>query len=109
MSQDNKHNDNKNNENELNKLYNRLKNMDRQKVEETLEYLDKGSPKLNWMYITLAVVIIFLLIWLITTISPNEDPAEWNASEELNIQLTDMESRISELEDQVESLEEANN
>lgn len=102
--------DQKNNENDLNELYNRLKNMDRQKVEETLEYLDKGSPKLNWLYITLAVAIIFLLIWLIMVMNPNEDVAPTiDTAEEIYLQITDLESRIEVLEDQVESLEEANN
>ncbi|QOQ78793.1 hypothetical protein [Aerococcus urinaeequi] len=100
----------KNNENDLNELYNRLKNMDRQKVEETLEYLDKGSPKLNWLYITLAVAIIFLLIWLIMVMNPNEDVAPTiDSSEEINLQIQEMESRIESLEGQVDSLEEANN
>lgn len=98
--------DQKNNENDLNELYNRLKNMDRQKVEETLEYLDKGSPKLNWLYITLAVAIIFLLIWLIMVMNPNEDVAPTiDSSEEINLQIHDMESRISELESKVSELE----
>lgn len=102
--------DQKNNENDLNELYNRLKNMDRQKVEETLEYLDKGSPKLNWLYITLAVAIIFLLIWLIMVMNPNEDVAPTiDTAEEINLQIQDMETRIEALEGQVESLEEANN
>lgn len=100
----------KNNENDLNELYNRLKNMDRKKVDETLEYLDKGSPKLNWLYITLAVAIIFLLIWLIMIMNPNADVAPTiDTAEEVNLQITDLESRIEVLEDQVESLEEANN
>ena len=100
----------KNNENDLNELYNRLKNMDRQKVEETLEYLDKGSPKLNWLYITLAVAIIFLLIWLIMVMNPNEDVAPTiDSSKEINLQIQEMESRIEALEGQVDSLEEANN
>lgn len=102
--------DQKNNENDLNELYNRLKNMDRQKVEETLEYLDKGSPKLNWLYITLAVAIIFLLIWLIMVMNPNEDVAPTiDSSKEINLQIQEMESRIEALESQVDSLEEANN
>lgn len=102
--------DQKNNENDLNELYNRLKNMDRQKVEETLEYLDKGSPKLNWLYITLAVAIIFLLIWLIMVMNPNEDVAPTiDSSKEINLQIQEMESRIEALEGQVNSLEEANN
>ncbi|MCT1797119.1 hypothetical protein [Aerococcus viridans] len=102
--------DQKNNENDLNELYNRLKNMDRQKVEETLEYLDKGSPKLNWLYITLAVAIIFLLIWLIMVMNPNEDVAPTiDSSKEINLQIQEMESRIEALEGQVDSLEEANN
>lgn len=102
--------DQKNNENDLNELYNRLKNMDRQKVEETLEYLDKGSPKLNWLYITLAVAIIFLLIWLIMVMNPNEDVAPTiDSSEEINLQIQEMESRIEALEGQVDSLEKANN
>ncbi|MEC1385864.1 hypothetical protein [Aerococcus viridans] len=96
----------KNNENDLNELYNRLKNMDRKKVDETLEYLDKGSPKLNWLYITLAVAIIFLLIWLIMVMNPNEDVAPTiDRSEEINLQIYDMESRISELESKVSELE----
>ena len=96
----------KNNENDFNELYNRLKNMDRKKVDETLEYLDKGSPKLNWLYITLAVAIIFLLIWLIMVMNPNEDVAPTNGrSEEINLQIYDMESRISELESKVSELE----
>jgi len=100
----------KNNENDLNELYNRLKNMDRKKVDETLEYLDKGSPKLNWLYITLAVAIIFLLIWLIMVMNPNEDVAPTiDTAEEINLQIQDMETRIEALEGQVESLEEANN
>ncbi|WP_290491785.1 MULTISPECIES: hypothetical protein [unclassified Aerococcus] len=100
----------KNNENDLNELYNRLKNMDRKKVDETLEYLDKGSPKLNWLYITLAVAIIFLLIWLIMVMNPNEDVAPTNGrSEEINLQIQEMETRIEALESQVESIEEANN
>ncbi|MFE0442275.1 hypothetical protein ACFW0C_06530 [Aerococcus sp. NPDC058936] len=100
----------KNNENDLNELYNRLKNMDRQKVEETLEYLDKGSPKLNWLYITLAVAIIFLLIWLIMVMNPNEDVAPTiDTAEEINLQIQEMETRIEALESQVESLEEGNN
>ncbi|MFW5445395.1 hypothetical protein ACN7UQ_04160 [Aerococcus urinaeequi] len=100
----------KNNENDLNELYNRLKNMDRKKVDETLEYLDKGSPKLNWLYITLAVAIIFLLIWLIMVMNPNEDVAPTiDSSEEINLQIQEMESRIEALEGQVDSLEEANN
>lgn len=98
--------DQKNNENDLNELYNRLKNMDRQKVEETLEYLDKGSPKLNWLYITLAVAIIFLLIWLIMVMNPNEDVAPTiDTAEEINLQITDLEIRISELESKVSELE----
>lgn len=98
--------DQKNNGNDLNELYNRLKNMDRQKVEETLEYLDKGSPKLNWLYITLAVAIIFLLIWLIMVMNPNEDVAPTiDSSKEINLQIHDMESRISELESKVSELE----
>ncbi|MFW3497541.1 hypothetical protein [Aerococcus viridans] len=102
--------DQKNNENDLNELYNRLKNMDRQKVEETLEYLDKGSPKLNWLYITLAVAIIFLLIWLITVLSPNEEVAPTiDTAVEINLQIQEMETRIEALEGQVESLEEGNN
>ncbi|MFJ8450600.1 hypothetical protein ACIQ9H_00110 [Aerococcus viridans] len=102
--------DQKNNENDLNELYNRLKNMDRQKVEEALEYLDKGSPKLNWLYITLAVAIIFLLIWLIMVMNPNEDVAPTiDSSKEINLQIQEMESRIEALEGQVDSLEEANN
>ncbi len=102
--------DPKNNENDLNELYNRLKNMDRKKVEETLEYLDKGSPKLNWLYITLAVAIIFLLIWLIMIMSPDEDVAPTiDRAEEINLQIKEMESRIEALEGQVDSLEEANN
>lgn len=100
----------KNNENDLNELYNRLKNMDREKVEETLEYLDKGSPKLNWLYITLAVAIIFLLIWLIMVMSPDEEVAPTiDTAEEINLQIKDMETRIESLENQVEELEEANN
>ena len=100
----------KNNENDLNELYNRLKNMDRKKVDETHEYLDKGSPKLNWLYITLAVAIIFLLIWLIMVMNPNEDVAPTiDRSEEINLQIQEMESRIEALEGQVDSLEEANN
>ena len=100
----------KNNENDLNELYNRLKSMDRKKVDETLEYLDKGSPKLNWLYITLAVAIIFLLIWLIMVMNPNEDVAPTiDRSEEINLQIQEMESRIEALEGQVDSLEEANN
>ncbi|AMC01515.1 Uncharacterised protein [Aerococcus viridans] len=100
----------KNNENDLNELYNRLKNMDRKKVDETLEYLDKGSPKLNWLYITLAVAIIFLLIWLIMVMNPNEDVAPTiGRSEEINLQIQEMETRIESLESQVESIEEANN
>lgn len=96
----------KNNENDLNELYNRLKNMDRKKVDETLEYLDKGSPKLNWLYITLAVAIIFLLIWLIMVMNPNEDVAPTiDTAEEINLQIHDMESRISELESKVSELE----
>lgn len=96
----------KNNENDFNELYNRLKNMDRKKVDETLEYLDKGSPKLNWLYITLAVAIIFLLIWLIMVMNPNEDVAPTiDRSEEINLQIYDMESRISELESKVSELE----
>ena len=96
----------KNNENDLNELYNRLKNMDRKKVDETLEYLDKGSPKLNWLYITLAVAIIFLLIWLIMIMNPNADVAPTiDRSEETNLQIHDMESRISELESKVSELE----
>ena len=96
----------KNNENDLNELYNRLKNMDRKKVDETLEYLNKGSPKLNWLYITLAVAIIFLLIWLIMVMNPNEDVAPTiDRSEEINLQIYDMESRISELESKVPELE----
>ncbi|PMC78600.1 hypothetical protein CJ191_08850 [Aerococcus viridans] len=105
MSHDPKHN-----EKDLNELYNRLKNMDRKKVEETLEYLDKGSPKLNWLYITLAVAIIFLLIWLITIMNPHEDVAPTiDKTEEINIQIQEMESRIETLEGQVDNLEEANN
>ena len=93
----------KNNENDLNELYNRLKNMDREKVEETLEYLDKGSPKLNWLYITLAVAIIFLLIWLIMVMSPDEEVAPTiDTAEEINLQIKDMETRIESLEGQVE-------
>ena len=100
----------KNNENDLNELYNRLKNMDRKKVDETLEYLDKGSPKLNWLYITLAVAIIFLLIWLIMIMNPNADVAPTiDTAEEINLQIQEMETRIEALEDQVESLEEGNN
>jgi len=96
----------KNNENDLNELYNRLKNMDRKKVDETLEYLDKGSPKLNWLYITLAVAIIFLLIWLIMVMNPNEDVAPTiDTAEEINLQITDLEIRISELESKVSELE----
>ena len=96
----------KNNENDFNELYNRLKNMDRKKVDETLEYLDKGSPKLNWLYITLAVAIIFLLIWLIMVMNPNEDVAPTiDTAEEINLQIHDMESRISELESKVSELE----
>ncbi|MFV8291251.1 hypothetical protein ACNNMX_04305 [Aerococcus viridans] len=96
----------KNNENDLNELYNRLKNMDRKKVDETLEYLDKGSPKLNWLYITLAVAIIFLLIWLIMIMNPNADVAPTiDRSEEINLQIHDMETRISELESKVSELE----
>lgn len=96
----------KNNENDLNELYNRFKNMDRKKVDETLEYLDKGSPKLNWLYITLAVAIIFLLIWLIMVMNPNEDVAPTiDTAEEINLQIHDMESRISELESKVSELE----
>lgn len=105
MSRDQKHN-----ENDLNELYNRLKNMDRKKLEEMLEYLDKGSPKLNWLYITLAVAIIFLLIWLIMVLSPDEDVAPTvDTAEDIQLQITDMETRIDELEDQIEILEEANN
>ncbi|MEY8370025.1 hypothetical protein AAK938_00490 [Aerococcaceae bacterium 50-4] len=100
----------KNNENDLNELYNRLKNMDREKVEETLEYLDKGSPKLNWLYITLAVAIIFLLIWLIMVMSPDEEVAPTiDTAEEINLQIKDMETRIESLEGQVEQLEENSN
>ncbi|WCG37359.1 hypothetical protein PML80_07480 [Aerococcus urinaeequi] len=96
----------KNNENDLNELYNRLKNMDRKKVDETLEYLDKGSPKLNWLYITLAVAIIFLLIWLIMIMNPNTDVAPTiDRSEEINLQIHDMETRINELESKVSELE----
>jgi cell division protein FtsL len=98
--------DNKNNDHDLNELYNRLKNMGRAKVDKTLAYLDKGSPKLNWLYITLAVAIIFLLVGLIMVLTPDDDtPTEWAAPEELNLQISDMETRISELESKVSELE----
>lgn len=90
----------------LEELNQRLKALEKMNVEKTLETLDKGSPKLNWAYVLLAMAGIFIMLWLLFTLVPGEDVTETVPSssqsqiESLQKQVETLEQRVDELERQ---------
>lgn len=90
----------------IEELNQRIKNLENLNVEETLETLDKGSPKLNWIYIILAMIGIFILVWVALTLSPNNDnPEEYP---EINGEkIEQLEKKVDRLEKRVDELEES--
>ncbi|AMB99555.1 hypothetical protein AWM75_05890 [Aerococcus urinaehominis] len=75
-------------------------------VDETIETLEKGSPRLNWIYVLMALIIIFLSIWLVTIYFPGNNQESLPSSQ--TIQNQDINQRISDLESRIDALEAAN-
>ena len=55
------------------KAHQLLEDIENLKLDETLENFDKGSPHLNWGYLFIGLVAIFLVVWLVVEwASPNK-------------------------------------
>lgn len=87
----------------IEELNQRLKKLENMNVEQTLATLDKGSPKLNWTYLLLAMIAIFALIWIGISLIPGEDVDEYTNPNDT--QIEQLEQQINDLEKRVEALE----
>lgn len=98
------------------KLYYRLKDLEnlseRERkrlenltVDEALEQLDHGSPKLNWIYVILAVTAIFFIAWLVIESNPRQDEVPPNTIDEMTEEISTMQEEISSLEQRISTLE----
>ncbi|KAA9218400.1 MULTISPECIES: hypothetical protein [Aerococcus] len=73
-------------------------------IDETLENLDKGSPHLNWGYLLIGLIVLFLLVWGVLEIfSPNETEAHFQSQTE---QIKELENKVNHLEYRVKQLED---
>lgn len=84
-----------------------IKDIEMPNIDETLETLDKGSPKLNWIYVLLAMIIVFLTVWVIMLMNPETSDNQGPASgDDAQSNLTEIEADIESLEARIEALEQ---
>ena len=75
-------------------------------VDEALEQLDQGSPKLNWFYVILALLAIFGFAYAIIEFAPRNDLPQTSNFEEVTEQIKEQNKTIEKLEEKTEELEE---
>lgn len=81
-----------------------IRDLDIPNVDETLETLDKGSPKLNWIYVLLAMVILFLAVWITMLMNP-ETSVDDGTDGQTQTEITEIQEDIESLERRIEALE----
>ncbi|MCZ0717294.1 hypothetical protein [Aerococcus kribbianus] len=87
----------------IDELNQRLKNLENMDIEKTLETLDKGSPKLNWIYVLLAMIVIFVLVWVVLTFLPGDNAGE--QTEYSHQEIEELEERVNQLEERIDVIE----
>lgn len=75
-------------------------------VDEALEQLDQGSPKLNWFYVILALLAIFGFAYAIIEFAPRNDLPQTSNFEEVTEEIKEQDKTIEKLEEKTEELEE---
>lgn len=84
-----------------------IRDFDTRKMDETLETLDKGSPKLNWIYVLLTMIIIFLIVWVVMLLNP-EAASDQAFSDSAYTENAELEAEVESLESRIEVLEQNN-
>lgn len=74
------------------------------KIDETLEQLDQGSPRLNWFYIIIGLVLVFGFCYLLIEFSPRRDLPSAATVEQMSQELGRQHQQIKTLEEAKENL-----